>query len=309
MLEFFKRKKSAESLRANVRSETEKVEKPKRDFLNDWDRNTLNKGLTNVVQTMLKDFDGRLPTAIVFPDTSARPLVYALLPGFKRLNEHRGIPVPRCYFFRSEKPDVILATAELAKEYETNDTIDTMDELKSHLKSIGYDDDLIETQTSISNPESTKISRDIMKTRVQEILTYESKSQEGAEIAVVDEYATESAMTAKEIRRAFGMPDMHVYTVFAQDNDVVQAGIVVDPYDRETMNPGKRHKAKLSYSGTYGVGVTKDPKEHGKYSTRIPDNPLRAIPEHKAQLRNEMRIIGEEVADTIEKYLSESKAA
>ena len=304
MLEFFKRKsRNVESVQKTAPKEMRPPEPQAQEILKDWDKKILEEGLTNVVQEMQDDFNGKLPDAIILPDTSARPLFYALAPVFRRLKEQKGIPAPRFYFFSSERLDVVQSIAEQGFEHEGGkDTIDTMEELKSYLKSIGYSDSMIESQVAISDPERMKAARDTMKERANEVLAYESRYGARPNIAVVDDYSTEGATTAGEMRRAFNLPDMHVYTVFGQSDDATQPGVIIDPFERETMNPARDFKAKLTYSGRDEVGVFKNAIQHEKYAERTKPaykEDASRLAQGKEQLRKEMRAIGEKIAEKL----------
>jgi hypothetical protein len=239
------------------------------EILGAWDKEILEKGVSNMVTQMVKDFDGSLPDAIVLPDTSARPLFYTLQPIFQKLHEARGLSVPRHYMFNSKRPELFSNDFEQKR----------MDR-----------------------------ARDLMAERAKEIWNFEAKAESGMRIAIVDEYATADATTAKEIRRAFNDEKIRAYAVFAQESSAVQAGVEIDPHrNGHALNPRKGYKANMSYTGDYAVGVYKDKYPFKKYSSRMThENPKvkMMLEKRKEQLRNEMRAIGEKIASTIEEQLN-----
>ena len=74
-------------------------------FLSEKDQQVLKEGGRKVVELLLKDFTDELPKAIIFPDTSARPLAHMFLPILRKLSEERGQEIPSFYFFQQVHGD------------------------------------------------------------------------------------------------------------------------------------------------------------------------------------------------------------
>lgn len=78
-------------------------EAEKKEILNYWDRDVLKTGINNLTLKIIEDFGGKLPDAIILPDTSARPLMYALRPAFEAVAKEKGCRIPQIYFFKTDK--------------------------------------------------------------------------------------------------------------------------------------------------------------------------------------------------------------
>src|ERR1700683_3007947 len=88
------------------------LETKKHEVLNEWDKKVLEQGVTSIVKEMYKDFGNSLPDTIIFPDTSARPLLYVLDPIFRRISEDKKIPIPKYYLFTTARPQTSLSVYE-----------------------------------------------------------------------------------------------------------------------------------------------------------------------------------------------------
>jgi hypothetical protein len=286
---FPRRKQKTESASANAVEKPDTPEQP-REVLHDWDRDIIRRGLVDIAAQMEKDFDG-LPHIIVLPDATARPLFYALKPITQRIAERRGVDAPKFYFFKSERPDAVLHTHEM---YTDGNTIDTTAQLLEVMKGLGYDENMIETMKAVGDPEKMKIARDQMRARAEEI----DKREGRPDIAIVDDYATEQATTAGEIRRAFNDDNIPAYAIFGPGSSEVHVGVQVDLADEKSLNPGQGHSATLTYSGSGATGVRKS--ESGKYAEAIRNEPNQeTIEQRKKMLREELKAIGEQVAATL----------
>lgn len=313
MIEFWPRKKAPieEKPDKSQNDADSEMQKPSPEILGKWDKKMLEEGITNIVEQMLKDFDRKLPDTIILPDTSARPLFFALKPVFVQLEQQIGVPAPTCFAFNAKRTPITLKLAEDQRRllFGKENTIDSSEELKKHYIDMGTDkifsgETFIESSVKIAEPETMKDARAVMKERAQQILARVGQSTDKLRIAIVDEYATYQATTAGEIRRAFGMPDMRAYAVFAENTDSVQAGVTVDSSLEDTMNPRRDFKAKFTYSGTNAVGVTKSKRGiQERFSEHIPPNEY--ILKQKKQLQDEMRAVGERVAARVLEHLKQ----
>lgn len=79
------------------------TEKGKPEILNDWDRDVLERGVLGVIEHILKDFNGKLPDALVLPETSARPLMYAFRPVFQMLQKTATRESPEVLIYEHEE--------------------------------------------------------------------------------------------------------------------------------------------------------------------------------------------------------------
>jgi hypothetical protein len=205
--------------------------------LGEWDRTIIEKGLTYVVTEMYRDFGNTLPDAIILPDTSARPLMWALKPSFDQLSKQGIATSPRIYFFKSIRPEVGLSIEEDSFKQQISskeEYIELKKEARERERSArgdSYDDRWEDSDEDIVNraeemkPEEMKRARDTMQARAEEILQIENERLgHKARIAVIDEYATEDALTMQELRSAFHNDELPFYTVFAQPNRYVKTG-------------------------------------------------------------------------------------
>lgn len=260
-----------EKIRPRVRREST-------GLLNAWDRDVLEYGLRNVINSMVENFGGKLPQAIVLADTSARPLMYALRPAFKKVIEERGGEMPHFYFFRP-------------------DTFSISDDIDAEEAREGGD---AYARQELSDKKAS--ARSSMRVRAEEILAFERRrGHENRSIAIVDEYATEDMHTIQEARKAFGF-DVRAYTVFSQTDSGHSTGLHVEDAEKASLNPDSGG-AGFSYSKTDAVGVTKEHLKARKYSEKtIPSSSAHSarIETLKRKLRQEMGSIGERVAETLE---------
>ncbi len=271
-------------------------------FVGPWDREILETGAANVVLQMLQDFKGA-PEAIVLPETTARPLFYILHPVFAKLQETRGVQMPRFYFFNSRTPPSTLATMEKYKQPDKFGTTDTTEEFAPYVKELDLPSDLENEYLAKQHPEKMKLARDVMKERADEILALEKDSH----IAVVDEYSS-SGETAREVRRAFNDKELPVYAIFSSNADeTVTTGY---PYPSPD-NPRRQGKSVLTYSKESAVGVKKEREGlHTKYSEVINDHPQpRYLGQLKKTLREELGAVGNTVADAVLEALDKKAAA
>ena len=77
-------------------------EKPK-TFLNDYERQILEKGVKKLYAELNKLPPDTLPQIILIPDTGARPLVYAIKPIINKIYTNKGQPQPNITFIVENK--------------------------------------------------------------------------------------------------------------------------------------------------------------------------------------------------------------
>lgn len=278
----------------------------KNEILGEWDHKILEQGLTNILSKMYADFGNDLPDTIVLPDTAARPLLFALKPTFEAIEKAGSASQPHIYFFRSTKPPIQLSAREGRNgEIRTEEEFRALQELgNEEAKQWGGERSSEELDLELANarPEDMTNERLSMQNRAEEISAFEEKRLgHPARIAVIDEYATESADTMRELRRAFQNELLPFYTVFAQSDDTT-TGQIIDPFDLNDTNPQRNHSANFSYRGTPSIGVKKTEFKSNIYSDRIdatrPEEKT-VLSEQKKQLRDEMKQIGEKIASNI----------
>lgn len=78
-------------------------QKPEFCILSERDQKVLKNSAKNVAEMLLSDFPQELPDAIIFPETTARPLVYIFGPILERAAEQRGVKKPKLVFFQLEQ--------------------------------------------------------------------------------------------------------------------------------------------------------------------------------------------------------------
>ncbi|MFH1712359.1 MAG: hypothetical protein ABH846_03955 [Patescibacteria group bacterium] len=99
-------------------------------LINQSDREVLERGLNKLAEILKDKADEDLPKVFIFPDTSARPLVYAVKPVINELYEQRGLPKPDFQFFAVYRQDELYYEAT-REEYDK-----TLEENTARLKEI-----------------------------------------------------------------------------------------------------------------------------------------------------------------------------
>jgi len=264
----------------------------KKPILNEWTRMVLEKGIGTLVPKIYEDFGEKLPDVVILPDTSARPLYYALKPSFDRIAAEKGIKFPHFYFFKTARPNEDLQNIEIATEI---DESMPFQELLRRVKSINPKMGS-EIEEDIPRMEN---EREHMKVRAEEISTHEAhRGSEQPSIAVIDEFTTYNASTVRELRRAFQMPELKAYAVFTKGTDKVVSGYVTGPQDEQDYDPDKGYLAKLSYTQKDAVGVTKEDVA-GPHAVLIDAEDSKALAADKKQLRDEMTAVGKRIAEKL----------
>lgn len=281
-------------------SRTSALESPqqreKKEVLNYWDRDILKTGIQNLTLKMIEDFEGRLPDIIILPDTSARPLMYALRPAFEAIAKEKACPIPQIYFFRTDRSPRL---SDMERREER--TFESTEELRSYVGSEADYYPITKSMIESNHVEKMIATRQAMQERAQEIMSAEKKKgNDHPSIAIVDEYATGDANTIGEIRKAFGT-NIAAYPVFSDSwgGHRVTPGVRVK-WNHENANP-RTGLFKFSYSDTDSIGVKKTRYDGEKYASRI-EPPTDAdhakdLAETKKTLRDEMRSIGKSVSE------------
>lgn len=264
----------------------------KQPILNEWTRMVLEKGISTLVPKIYEDFGEKLPDVVILPDTSARPLYYAFKPSFDRIAAEKGIPRPHFYFFKTARPHETLQRLEEGiEEGESLPLAEILERLKSVNPALGA-----EVGIDISRMAD---EREEMGFRAEEISAYETqRGNTRPSLAIIDEFTTYNASTVRELRRAFRMPELKAYSVFTKGTEKVISGYVTGPHDDQDYDPEKGYLAKLSYTQTKSVGVTKDYVE-GPHVFLIDAEDPRALAADKKQLRDEMTAVGKRVAENL----------
>ncbi len=287
---------------------SEPIPRNEKSILGEWDRSMLEKGVPLIIEKLYADFKNDFPDAIVLPDTAARPLFFLLKPIFEHLHALKGTTIPRRYAFNTRRLEVSQWIAELPQRGEQRGaTVHTTEQLKQRLRDDGVTEEMIGLYAAGANPEAMKMARDFMAERAKEILHYEERKKSRGRIAVIDEYATETAKTSEEIRKAFGNSELKVYLVTAQNgadsSENTFAAVSIDPYDPAEANPDRDHRAMFSYVKTNAVGVYKpefprlSKRSRKIVATGSDKITLRA---DQKRLQTEMRELGKRISKQIE---------
>jgi hypothetical protein len=277
----------------------------KKTILNEWDKKILLEGSKNVVDKILKEFRGKLPDAIIYPDTSARPLSYLFDPIFSKISKEQNRKKPNIFFMKVQKADGMTMIFEDIEGRELSYD-EARDHLNKYIKNFGdFGSPLAdESKIFVNNLfEQTHIKRAVEQDRALEIEKHnEDLSGRGmiANLAVVDDF-TNQGNTAKEINYSFGV-NVPYFTIFGtkRENYVPEEnmGLVID-VDNYPKNIITNSNTKLSY--TVGdlrksIGVNKTEDIDNKY-VEVNKNQTPKDKEMMKTLREEMKEIGEEIAN------------
>lgn len=297
-------------MKNNFESQFNQKKQTTENILNEWDKKILLEGCKNVVTKILSEFNGKLPDAIVYPDTSARPVYYLLDPVFSKIAKNKNINKPKIFFLKVHGPDRNTSVYESTEERELGKEEAEVFLLKelarnrslyshSNLFAEGEYDEYEKNQKDDFNRTFEK--RHTEKERAIEIDNYNQKISENdtkANIAVIDEYSS-NGHTSKEINYAFGY-EVPYFSIFGskEDNYVPgeNIGKVVDIYE-DDRNPANE-KMKLSYSmgeSKKAIGVEKDSNINSRYS-EINKNQTKDDKEKIAKLRQEMKELGMQIS-------------
>lgn len=278
-----------------------KIENKKETILNEWDVKILLEGSKKVTDKILKEFNGKLPDGIVYPDESARPLHYLFNEIFEKIAKEQNRKKPRAFFLKISKPDThttIIEDEEGREMYydEAKEKFLEMiklDNLPNHLNNY-----------LISEFEKTNLKREVEAERASEIEKYNQKLSDRsifANLAVVDEFYNQGH-TSKEINYAFGY-DVPYFSVFGNKDKGINSiseekiGLVIDT-ENYSENPITHNNTKLSYTVhpfKKSIGINKGNDINNKYSEINKDETLEEK-KMMEMLRKEMSEIGKEIA-------------
>ncbi|NVN97267.1 hypothetical protein HXX01_03505 [Candidatus Nomurabacteria bacterium] len=278
------------------------IEKREEPILNEWDKKILFEGSKNVVDKILKEFRGRLPDGVIYPDESARPLFYLFDKIFDKIAKEKDIQKPRAFFFKTHKADT---HTNIFEDEEGREIY--YDEAKEKFLNMINSNDLPTHLNNfiLSEFEKTHAKRAIEAERASEIEVYNEKlSSRGmiANLAVIDEFSNQGN-TSKEINYAFGY-EVPYFSVFGNKNKSINSissenmGIAIDT-ENYPVNEATDNSTKLSYTKhplKRSVGVKKNNDIDNKYSEV---NHNQTIEDRKMMetLRKEMGEIGREISD------------
>ena len=294
-------------MKNNFESQFNQKKQTTENILNEWDKKILLEGGKNVVTKILNEFNGKLPDAIVYPDTSARPVYYLLDPVFSELAKNKNINKPKIFFMKVQKPDQVTSTYEDIEGRELNREEAEFFLDKELSKHSGFIYSKTEEYKKYQNNQKesfvrTHNKRLVEKERASEINDYNKKlSGNGARsnLVVIDEYSS-NGDTSKEINYAFGY-EVPYFSIFGskEDNYVQNENIgkVVDIYE-DDRNP-TNEKMKLSYSmgeSKKAIGVEKDSNISSRYS-EVNKNQTNEDKEKIAKLRQEMKELGMQISE------------
>ena len=277
------------------------LNKKEQPILNEWDKKILLEGGKNLVEKILKEFRGRLPDGIIYPDESARPLSYLFNPIFEKISKEKNRRKPLTFFMKVSKPDTHTVVFEDNAGHEL-----FYDEAKKEflgaMEGLSDSPDLQDYFMKVF--ENTHTKRVVEQERATEIEEYNEKlSGRGmiAHLAVIDEFSNQGH-TAKEINYAFGH-NIPYFSVFGSryENSVSEEnmGLVID-WDSYPKNPTTDNNTKLSFTkGEFkkSIGVHKNSNIENKYS-EINENQIEEDRKMVEKLRKEMGEIGRKIEES-----------
>lgn len=152
----------------------------------------LKDNLSLVARKIIEDFPQILPDAMVYPDTSARPLASAMQPIFQRVAQERGVKSPNHYFFSTPDAEFRMASILLGRCADDGITIDEYIKRNDQGSALG---------------KRVQHIQSLMDQRAAEIIFYlqqsRPNSEHSVELIIVDDLATIFGHTIAAIRRAF----------------------------------------------------------------------------------------------------------
>lgn len=306
--------------------ELKSIEKPKQEhILNEWDKEMLFKGGMAVVRKILEKFDDKLPDAIIYPETSARPLYYLFNPVFEKIYKKNNLKKPEVFFFNvatpslpykfregegpdnwyidSNKDEIIDYIEKEIKDIEDNpdiyDARHSWPSQSSEDRKKSREDQVEQLKRSIVHVQKTFNKRPLEAERAKEIK--ESMKKKGIinpRFVVIDDTVIEGS-TSGEINRAFECK-VPYFALFGEEgvSNSEYCGILLD--DENDINPDT-DSLRFTFAGRnenkISAGVS---KKHNlsKYSQALNKTKKFTIEDQKtvALLRKEMSEAGEQLA-------------
>jgi hypothetical protein len=267
-------------------------------FLNNWDKEYLEKGVIGMFKKIYNDFNNNFPDVILLPERGARPLYYLLNPIFRKINIEKNTTIPKfVYFSVGQKAGVNL---QICEQY---DDIKTSNDLKTSMVQInpGLSESTIDKLVDIEKVEDVMLSRGKMKERADEIL--EEILEKKLQVVIIDEVLSNGA-TIEEIRKSFKNDELPAYTIVALQYSagIANAGYTFnEEYDNKNPNPQINGYSFSFENAEDAIGIKKTPYE--KYSLPIRKDghiEIEKLVQNKKQLRSEMKNLGEEIAKKID---------
>lgn len=213
---------------------------------------------------LLKDFPRELPSTIIIPDTSARPLAYLVKAVFAKVAIARNVPVPKIYFMQPVRTESAYRV-RLFEQVVKMDAAQGITELKETVEA-SERGEIKETKKNreegrrlLNNMDKDWAElmplRALLKTRADELKRFIGTAKDAV---IIDDGATPYAVTSKEIGKALGF-ELPTYVLeaefsnefFAKEGLNIKTGAVVP---KKVPN-----KPRTSYWWDQSaVGVVKD---------------------------------------------------
>lgn len=276
-------------------------------ILGSFDKHILENGVPGVIEKILKEFNGKLPKVVIYPESSARPLYYVFDPVFEKISKIKHQDKPKIVFLKVRQPDTVTQYYEDEGKLDDNhfdnlkkNIVDHIESREAERKRIPWpteplsDDEVAEEiKEKMERIQYTQDNRVHEKARADEILEYLKKENINInDVVVIDEFIMEGD-TEYEINKIFGHK-LPYFPVFAIEDSVGkdQAGFVSN-----SSHGMLNYKANSFYRKSIGVNK----REDGKYVT--PNNKGNDFTEQDTEmiskLRKEMRILGEKIAEDL----------
>jgi hypothetical protein len=258
----------------------------KESFLRNEDILDIQTGLYKLYE--LLNTQEELPDTLIFPETSSRPLVYAVDPIIEEVYSKRGLTKPRTVYVKtpdSMYPQVLQQIQVLGEDLIEVEGIYYPASFKSYYEDHGFparDVDPREIEDIIAN------EKNILAKRMQEI-----KSLGASNVLVIDDYATEEQNTIKFIQAELGSIPTHFFAFKSSIRlEAVPENLTAGVHEEE-VTPGFRFKDNRFDFKRKAIGVEKIQGE--TYASKVTN----AHPQLKRWLRSRMREIGNEVRGRI----------
>lgn len=253
--------------------------------LDNEDVSKLLESSRNLLRQFIQDYPDELPSAVLLPDTSGRPLKYLLDPVLDKISSERGVEKPKFFFLKVKIPDSL-------------PNIETTLDLTPGKESKKVDEFLLK-QLKAGNSWSNEYvlsvrkeqrQRKKMRERAREVKSLLENTGVEPTFVIFDEYIAEGD-TINEVRYAFD-EKIPAYAFLGVPTGDTTIKIGSEDYRKEGSEilPTRG----FDYRGTVGVGVTKK-DDSSKYSK--PLNPPDRI--KITNLRSDMREIGKAIASSL----------
>lgn len=243
-----------------------------KNLLADYEKEAMKSGLKLLGDWLQSRTKVKLPRIVLFPETSARLLLYAINPILKTIYSQKCVKEPNKSFI------VTYGELTLGEDLLKKHTFPKLKKIEQERKELA---------------QKLKVMRNALRQRVKEIIT-KNNIKNGDTVLVVDDYATESTATIRALEK----------TVKEQlPRSTFQAFVFGASYKLKD-NPSKKVLVGKNYSLSIRqvqsareatTGVTKKTEEGEKLLNYVQLSKTRN-PALMREFRNELRMIGEEVA-------------